>query len=363
MLLSDLGADVVRIDRPGPRPALPEPDRDVLNRGRRSVAIDLKDTRGAQTVRFLAGQADALIEPYRPGVAERLGIGPDVCCGDNPRLVYARMTGWGQTGPRAAQAGHDINYAAVAGALAPVGEPGRKPVPALNLVADFGGGAMFAVTGILAALLERQRSGRGQVIDVAMVDGASTLLAMAYSYQGAGLWRDARGSNRLDGGAPFYDTYQCADGEYVAVGALEPQFFAALLDLLDLAGEFPHQNDQREWERMREAFAERFARRSRDEWAAIAADRDACVTPVLWLSETSSDPQLAARETVVTDFGVRQPAAAPRMSRSTVRPGGRPPVPGADTRDVLVEWGMSHDRIDALLAAGVIRVAEAGASR
>jgi alpha-methylacyl-CoA racemase len=352
MILSDLGAEVVRVDRPGDPPALPAPERDLMNRGRRSIVVDLKQPAGAELVRRLATRADVLIEPYRPGVAERLGIGPDDCRAVNPRLVYARMTGWGQDGPLARRAGHDINYAAVSGALALTGEPGRKPVPAANLVADFGGGGAFAVIGILAALQERARSGTGQVVDVAMVDGVSTLLSMMYSYSAAGLWQDARGSNRLDGGAPFYDTYRCADGEYVAVGALEPQFFGTLLEVLGLTGQFPDRNDQSTWPAMRAAFAERIAQRTRDEWARLTADIDACLSPVLWLHETAQHEHLRKRGTLVTDYDVVQPAPAPRFSRSATAVAGPPPSPGTHTRQVLRDWGMPSPEIDRLLAAG-----------
>jgi alpha-methylacyl-CoA racemase len=294
-----------------------------------------------------------LIEAFRPGVAERLGLGPAECLAANPRLVYARMTGWGQDGPLAARVGHDIDYAAITGAISTIGEPGRKPVPPLNLVADFGGGAMYCVTGVLAALVERASSGLGQVIDVAMVDGVSSLLAMAHSQRGAGMMSDERGSNLLDGGTPYYDTYRCADGEYMAVGALEPQFFAELTRILDIAG-LPGQADRDEWPRMRQLLAEKFASRTRADWIEAFDGVDACVSPVWRLSEAAADPHLRARETLVEIDGVVQPAVAPRFSRTPGAVGSPPRVAGADTTEALRDWGIEDATITTLLAEGTV---------
>src|SRR3954465_3832986 len=289
MLLSDLGAEVLRVDRPG-GPVIRLRGPDVLARGRRSVVVDLKNPAAAEVVLRLVAAADVLVEGNRPGGAERLGVGPDACLERNPRLVYARMTGWGQDGPWASHVGHDINYAGLTGALAAVGEPGRKPVPPLNLVADFGGGSLYCVVGILAALGERSVSGRGQVVDAAMVDGVSSLLAMFYAMKAGGGFSEQRGTNLLDGGAPFYDTYECADGEYVAVGALEPQFWAEMTQVLGVADRAPDQHDMQRWPEMRDLFATTFRTRPRDEWAALFDGVDACVAPVMRLAEAADHP-------------------------------------------------------------------------
>ncbi|HVT70680.1 MAG TPA: CaiB/BaiF CoA-transferase family protein [Trebonia sp.] len=342
MILADLGADVVRVERPRPSAhPVTGADRDYLLRGRRSVSADLKSGAGRDLVRKLADRADVLIEGMRPGVAERLGVGPDVLRERNPRLVYARMTGWGQQGPLAARAGHDINYISLTGALHAIGTSGARPTAPLNLVGDFGGGSMMCVTGILAALWERERSGEGQVIDVAMVDGASILLQMTWSMLGSGNWRDEPASNALDTGAPYYDTYQCADGRYVAVGALEPQFYAALLDGLGLDPDtLPPQQDRSGWPELRAALTAAFASRTRDEWARAFAGRDACVTPVLSFGEVPAHPHVAARGTLIEIDGVRQAAPAPRFSRTAPGVPAGPPVPGADTEAVLRDWGI-----------------------
>jgi alpha-methylacyl-CoA racemase len=353
MMLADLGADVMRLERPGGGASAILGRFDVLARGRRSVAIDLKAPGATALAIDLVRQADVLIEAFRPGVAERLGVGPNVCLAANPRLIYARMTGWGQQGPLAARVGHDIDYAAIAGAISAIGEPGRKPVPPLNLVADFGGGAMFCVTGVLCALIERITSGQGQVIDVAMVDGVSSLLAMAHSQQSAGLMNDERGSNLLDGGAPYYDTYRCSDGEYMAAGAIEPQFFAELVRVLDLP-DSPKQGDTEAWPRMRELFTRAFASRTRAEWIDAFEGVDACVAPVWRLSEAAADPHLKARGTLVTIDGVVHPAVAPRFSRT---PGvvGAPARPvGSDTVEALRAWGVEEPAIGQLLDDGTI---------
>jgi alpha-methylacyl-CoA racemase len=343
MVLADLGAEVVRVERPsGSLQVLPAESRDHLMRGRRSVAADLKSVEGTETVLQLAEKADVLIEGLRPGVAERLGVGPDDCFARNPRLVYGRMTGWGQDGPLAEEAGHDINYISLTGALHAFGVRGSRPVPPINMVGDFGGGSMFLLLGVLAALWERERSGVGQVIDAAMVDGASVLMQMVWAMRGVGAWSDERASNLLDTGAPFYDTYECADGRYVAVGALEPQFYAALLDGLGLAdAELPAQGDREGWSTLRKRFSETFATRSRDGWAEIFAGVDACVTPVLSFGEAPAHAHLAARGTLREMGGVMQAAPAPRFSRTEPDAPSTPPTPGGDTEAVLRDWGIT----------------------
>jgi alpha-methylacyl-CoA racemase len=339
MVLADLGADVVRVERPGAF-GIGAASSDPLLRGRRSVAADLKSPEGTELVLGLAERADVLVEGYRPGVAERLGLGPDACLARNPRLVYARMTGWGQEGPLAPRAGHDLNYLGLTGALAAIGRPGERPAVPLNLVADFGGGSMLLLVGVLAALVERQSSGRGQVVDAAMVDGVATLTAMLWSLRGMGLWSDERGANLLDGGAPFYDTYTCADGRHLAVGALEPQFYAALLEGLGLAdADLPDQLDTTGWPQLRQALTEAFASRRRDEWATVFDGVDACVTPVVELAEVAEQPHLVARGTFTAVDGVLQPSPAPRFSR-TPAPPPRPVAAGADVAEVVRDWGV-----------------------
>ncbi|MGH3549173.1 MAG: CaiB/BaiF CoA transferase family protein [Pseudonocardiaceae bacterium] len=345
MLLADLGADVVRIERPSKGKQLlqlaPTADDQML-RGRRSIMIDLKDPAGVETTLRLVERADVLIEGLRPGVTERLGVGPADCHARNPRLVYARMTGWGQDGPLADRAGHDINYIALSGALNAIGNAGAKPVPPLNLVGDFGGGSMFLVLGVLAALWERDSSGAGQVVDAAMVDGVSALAQMFWSLRACGRWSDQRGSNLLDSGAPFYDTYACADGRYVAVGALEPQFYEALLQGLGLNGEdLPGQVDPAGWPVLRRRFTDTFAGRSRDEWVAVFDGTDACVAPVLSFAEVPAHPHIAARGTIITIGGIPQAAPAPRFSRTSPDPPTPPPQPGADTAAVIADWDIT----------------------
>lgn len=339
MLLADLGADVVRVERPAGGLQLAPTAQDQMLRGRRSIALDLKNPADRETLLALVHRADVLIEGLRPGVAERLGVGPTDCRARNPRLVYARMTGWGQHGPLAHRAGHDINYIAVSGVLGAIGSAGGKPVPPLNLVADFGGGSMFLVMGVLAALWERERSGAGQVVDAAMVDGVSALAQMFWSLRACGLWNDRRGTNLLDSGVPYYDTYACADGRYVAVGALEPQFYAVLLDGLGLtdAG-LPDRSDPAGWPVLRQRFTETFASRSRDEWVALFDGTDACVAPVLSFAEVPAHPHIAARGTIITVGGVAQAAPAPRFSRTTPDIPTPPPRPGADADAVLADW-------------------------
>lgn len=344
MLLADLGADVVRIERPSAgthslqRRAGVE---DQMLRGRRSVQLDLKDLADRETLLRLVERADVVIEGLRPGVTERLGAGPVDCHARNPRLVYARITGWGQDGPLAQRAGHDINYIALSGVLHAIGPAGGKPVPPLNLVGDFGGGSMFLVLGVLAALWERERSGAGQVVDAAMVDGVSVLAQMFWSLRAGGRWSDQRGANLLDSGAPYYDTYACADGRYVAVGALEPPFYAALLKGLGLTeADLPGQQDPTGWPVLRQRFADAFASRSRDEWAAEFEGTDACVTPVLSFAEVPTHPHIAARGTIITVDGAPQAAPAPRFSRTPPDLPTPPPQPGADTAQVLADWAV-----------------------
>ncbi|MGA8328036.1 MAG: CaiB/BaiF CoA-transferase family protein [Mycobacterium sp.] len=322
MVLADLGADVVRVRRPGGL-TMPTEDRDLLHRGKRTVDLDVKAD--PQPLLALAAKADVLLDCFRPGTCERLGIGPDDCAAVNPRLIFARITGWGQHGPRAGTAGHDINYLSQTGALSALGYRDRPPMPPLNLVADFGGGSMFVLLGIVAALYERERSGSGQVVDAAMVDGVSVLAQMMWTMKSTGALRDEREAFLLDGGAPFYRCYETADGKYMAVGAIEPQFFAQLLAGLGLAAdEVPGQLDIGSYPAMFEVFTERFAGKTRDEWAEIFAGSDACATPVLTWSEAATDPHLTARSTVINAGGVDQAAPAPRFSRTPAGPVGAP---------------------------------------
>lgn len=315
MLLADMGADVIRIARAGHNP-LAEMGATVLHRGRDRLLLDLKSPDGVDAALALIGKADALIEGFRPGVMERLGLGPDICLARNPRLVYGRMTGWGQAGPRAMTAGHDINYIAIAGALGAMGEADRPPSPPLNLVGDYGGGAMMLALGVLAGVISAGRTGRGQVVDAAMTDGTAALMSLFVGYRQEGGWRRERGANLLDGSAPFYRCYACADGRHVAVGALEPQFFARLLEGLGLPADGVRQYDERGWPEMAETFALRFAERPRDEWAAVFAGTDACVTPVLDIDEAADDPHNAARRTYLDIDGKRHPAPTPRFSQT-----------------------------------------------
>lgn len=343
MLLADLGADVVRVDRPGAPRAFGQWHR-VLDRGRRSVALDLKNPAAVEALLRLVEDADILVEGYRPGVAERLGIGPEECLARNPRLVYGRMTGWGQDGPMSQEPGHDINYIALSGALHAMGRAGGPPTVPLNLLGDFAGGGLPLAFGILAAVHERQRSGLGQVVDSAIVDGTAALLGMLSGMTAAGQWQPERGSNILDGGAPFYDVYVCADGRYVAVGALEGRFYRALLDGLGLLpGDVPDRDDPAGWPVLRERFAERFRTRTRDAWAAAFEGTQACVTPVLTLDEAARHPHHRARGVHRTADGIVQPAAVPRFGR-TPAAGTRTPAPnpGRHTREVLAEAGLSE---------------------
>jgi len=341
MILADLGADVVRVDRPGGLRLGDESLPDPTLRGRRRVAADLKDPVGRETVLRLVERADVLLEGYRPGVTERLGVGPAECHARNPRLVYGRMTGWGQDGPLATMAGHDVTYIALTGALGAIGPAGGPPQIPLNLLGDFGGGGCYLVIGVLAALHVVDHCGRGQVVDAAIVDGTANLLASTFAKLGRGAWADERGVNQFDGGAPFYAVYETKDARYVAVGALEPQFYRQLLDLLELDVDPERQHDRPAWPELRRLLEKRFAERTRDEWAAVFEGTDACVAPVLGLTEAAGHPHLAARATLVTRDGVIQPAAAPRFSVTPSSPGAAASAVGADTDAVFRDWGIA----------------------
>jgi alpha-methylacyl-CoA racemase len=330
LLLADLGADVVRVQRPGGVPPEGVP-ADQQQRGKTVVEANLKDAADLEKVFGLVERADVLIEGFRPGVTERMGLGPDAVHARNPKLVYGRMTGWGQDGPWSSVAGHDINYISVTGVLHAIGRAGERPVPPMNMVGDFGGGSMFLVFGILAALVERQTSGEGQVVDAAMVDGTVALSHMIWGLRGQGLWSDERGTNMLDTGAPYYDTYETSDGKYVAVGAIEPQFYALLLEGLGLdPASLPGQNDVPEWSSLRSTFTDTFKTKTRDEWAAVFDGSDACVSPVLTFGEAPRHTHLAARGSLVDIDGVSQHAPAPRFSRSATDVPSSPPRVAAD---------------------------------
>jgi alpha-methylacyl-CoA racemase len=363
MVLADLGADVLRIDRPKPGAAAPESGAegtpnawDALNRNRRGIAVDLRSDGGATFVRELAAQADVLVEGYRPGVAERLGLGPDDLATVNERLVYGRMTGWGQEGPMAPRAGHDLTYLALSGVLAHIGRADQPPTPPLNLVADFGGGGMLLAMGILAALVERSTSGRGQVVDAAMVDGAALLMAPLFGAYASGFWSTDRGTNLLDSGAPFYDVYECSDGGWLAVAALEPQFYALLLQGLGLDGPdagLPDQSDQSGWPVLRERFGAVIRTRTRDEWANVFDDVDACVAPVLHMGEAPTHPHAVARAAFADVGGVPQPGPAPRFGRTPAAV-PTPAVEGVDPALVLESWGVDAATVDRLRAEGTL---------
>ena len=360
MMLSDMGAEVVRVDRlpaPGARRG-----RDVLARNRRSIAVDLKQPAGVDVVLRLVETADALFEGFRPGVAERLGVGPEPCMARNEKLVYGRMTGWGQDGPIAHAAGHDINYIGLAGALHAIGEPGGKPVPPLNLIGDFGGGGMLLAFGLVCGMLEAARSGKGQVIDAAMVDGAASLMAMFFSLAGRG-FKTERGANLLDGGAHFYNTYETADGEHVCVGAIEPQFYAELVAKAGLdAKRFGAQMDAEQWPAFKAELTRVFKTKTRDEWCAIMEGSDVCFAPVLSIAEAPAHPHNRHRATFVEVDGVTQPAPAPRFSRTKERIAHPARIPGEDTRAVLADIGLDEAAIDALEQSGVVAQTGAGAA-
>jgi alpha-methylacyl-CoA racemase len=350
MLLADMGAEVVRIERPGRQGSSVPPEQDVLRRNRRSVVLDLRQPRGVEAVLSLVARADVLLEGFRPGVTERLGLGPDACWEVNPRLVCGRMTGWGQEGPLSAAAGHDIGYIAITGALHAIGRAGEAPVPPVNLLGDFGGGSTFLVMGVLAACWEAARSGQGQVVDAAIVDGASSLTGLLHGMMAGGLWRDQRGANMLDGGVPWYDTYATSDGRWMAVGALEPQFYDELVQVLELDPDLADRSDPQRWPEIRRALTRTFATRTQAEWAELFEGTDACVAPVLSLREAADHPHLAKRSTYVEVGGVVQPAPAPRFSRTASATPEAPPAIGQDTRDVLLAWGV--DDVDLLIASG-----------
>ncbi|RIL04936.1 MAG: carnitine dehydratase [Proteobacteria bacterium] len=357
MMLADLGAEVLRVDRAerAKLPRMPGPNLDFLARGRRCAAVDLKSPAGVEVVLRLVEKADGLIEGFRPGVMERLGLGPDVCLARNPGLVYGRMTGWGQDGPLAKVAGHDLNYIALTGALHAIGRPDAPPPPPLNLVGDFGGGGLMLAYGILAALLERTRSGKGQVVDAAMVDGAAALMAIIFGAHASGWWKDERWSNMLDGGAHFYDCYETADGKYVSIGSIEPQFYAILLDKLGLAHEdLPKQMDRSAWPKLKERFSALFKTKTRDEWCRIMEGTDICFAPVLSLGEAPEHPHMKARGTFVEVDGVQQPGPAPRFSRTAAKIERPPAHPGEHTDEALADWGFAQDELAKLRQSGAI---------
>jgi alpha-methylacyl-CoA racemase len=357
MMLSDMGAEVLRVDRAqSVRPdQVSEPSLDLLARGRRSVGVDLKNPKGVEAVLRLAEHADVLYEGFRPGVMERLGLGPDVCLERSPRLVYGRMTGWGQDGPLAQAAGHDINYIALAGALEHMGRKGEAPYPPLNLVGDFGGGGMLLAFGIVCALVERAQSGRGQVVDAAMVDGAAVLMTIFHGAMLSGWWKMERGTNMLDSGAHFYDTYETADGKYVSIGSIEPQFYAELIEKAGLSGqELPGQMDRSQWPAMKERLRKLFLEKTRDEWCSIMEGSDVCFAPVLSMREAAQHAHIRARETFVEVEGAPQPAPAPRFSRSATRIERPPPQPGCHTDEALAAWGFGDDEIRSLRDAEAV---------
>lgn len=361
MMLSDMGAEVLRVDRAqSVRDGAGIPAADVLSRNRRSVGVDLKHPDGREAVLRLLEKADALIEGFRPGVTERLGLGPEDCMARNPRLVYGRMTGWGQTGPYAPTAGHDINYIALSGTLDMIGRQGQPPVPPLNLVGDFGGGGMFLAFGVVCGILEASRSGQGQVVDAAMVDGAAVLASMIHGFRSAGIWGE-RGTNMLDTGAWYYDVYGTADGRYISLGSIEPQFLAEMLRITGLAddvdgkGPLPDQNDRSQWPAMKERLAAVIRTRTRDEWSALLEGSDACFAPVLSPEEAAAHPHNAGRGTFTQVEGVLQPAPAPRFSRTAPEISGPPARPGQHTEQALADWGFSWSEIAKLKETSAIR--------
>ena len=361
MMLADMGADVIRVDRAAAvRGIATDPGLDVLQRGRRNIALDLKHPDGVATLLDLVGEADALIEGFRPGVMERLGIGPDVCAERNPRLVYGRMTGWGQDGPYAQAAGHDINYIALAGSLAHMGRADSGPVPPLNMVGDFGGGGMLLAYGVVCGLLEASRSGTGQVIDAAMVDGAAVLMSMFWAFSAMGVHDpNSRGTNLLDTGAHFYDVYQCSDGAYISIGSIEPQFYAELLERLELTDdpEFARQMDKSAWPDLKERLTDIFARRTREEWCELLEHTDVCFAPVLTMAEAAAHPHNVARGTFTEIAGLVQPAPAPRFSRTAPEVSAPPAHPGQHTRETLLDWGINPERVEELIGSGAARQA------
>lgn len=353
MLLSDMGADVVRIDRKGAKGGS---KFEIGGRGRRSIALDLKKPEAIEACLKLIAKADMLFEGFRPGVMERLGLSPEVCLARNPRLVYGRMTGWGQDGPLAQAAGHDINYISIIGALRSCARPGEKPMHPLNLVGDFGGGALYLAVGLLAALHEVKTSGKGQVIDCAMTDGAASLMSMFFGMNAAGAWSDEVGVNLLDGGAHFYDSYECSDGNYISLGSIEPQFYAELLEKLGLSDdpEFKKQMDKSRWPALKDRLAAQFKTKTREQWCAIMENTDICFAPVLNLKESLKHPHNVHRKTFVEIDGVPQPAPAPRFNRTVSKIQGPAPVIGQHTESALLDWGLPAAELDALRTAGAI---------
>ena len=361
MMLSDMGAEVIRVERVQAVRESAGSNWDVMQRGRKNVAIDLKHPDGVEALLQLVEHADALIEGFRPGVMERLGVGPDVCLARNKKLVFGRMTGWGQDGPYANSAGHDINYIALAGALAHFGRAGEAPVPPLNMVGDFGGGGMLLAYGVVCALLEAQRSGAGQVVDAAMVDGSAILMSMFWGFKNIGLHdENARGTNMLDTGAHFYDVYKCSDGKFVSIGSIEPQFYAQLLQLTGLANdaEFASQQDRSMWPKLKQRLTEVFATKSQAEWCQIMEGTDVCFAPVLTMSEAAKHPHNVARKTFIEVDGVAQPAPAPRFSRTNATVSHGPVVAGENTHEVLQSWGVKN--VDDLIARGVVKQSAGG---
>lgn len=353
MMLSDMGAEVIRIDRASQKGMGHRAN--VLNRGRKSIALDLKNSKGMETALRLIGQADVVIEGFRPGVMERLGLGPDVCLEKNPRLVFGRMTGWGQSGPLSQAAGHDINYISIGGALGAMGYADRPPAPPLNLVGDFGGGALYLVAGILAALVERGQSGKGQVVDAAMTDGTANLLTPFYGLMAMGMWTTDRFSNRLDGGAFYYGSYECSDGKYISIGSLEPQFYALLLEKTGIEDpSFKEQLDEDSWPRKREILVEVFKQKTRQQWCEIMEGTDVCFAPVLNLAEAPDHPHNKARNTFVEFEGITQPAPAPRFSRTQGEIQRSAAMAGEHTEEVLREWGYTPEEIEELKAANAV---------
>jgi len=355
MMLSDMGAEIFRLDRKTSTSPIGEPKYNVLNRGRRSAAIDLKQPNGRETALRLVNQADALLEGFRPGVMERLGLGPDECLKRNPRLVYGRMTGWGQDGPMAHAAGHDINYISVSGVLHSIGHKNEKPVPPLNLIGDYGGGGMLLAFGMVCALLEAKNSGKGQVVDAAMIDGSAALMASVYGSWSAGIWTDERGTNRLDSGAHYYDAYQTADGKYISIGSIEPQFYALLLQHAEITDPgFEDQNNQSKWPALKEKLTEIFKKKTRDEWCDIMLGTDICFAPVLSLEEATTFPHNVDRKAFAEIDGVIQPSPAPRFSRTQAQIQSPPPKAGEHTEELLKDWGFSQEEIIDLKASGAI---------
>jgi len=354
MMLSDMGAEIVRVERKGGL-SLSDPKYDLLTRNRKSISINLRTPEGVQTLLRMLEQVDALQEGFRPGVMEKLGLGPDVCLKVNPRLVYGRMTGWGQEGPLARAAGHDINYIALSGALHTIGRKGQKPVPPLNLVGDFGGGGMLLAFGMICALYEARNSGRGQVVDAAMTDGSAALMTMIYGLKAAGLWTDKPGTNLLDTGAHFYDTYETADNKFIAIGAIEPQFYELLLKLGEIEDpDFQNQLDFAQWPQLKEKISQVFKTKTREAWCEIMEGSDVCFAPVLSLSEAPEHPHNQQRKTFVENDGVLQPAPAPRFSRTEPEIKSPPPIPGQDTETVLAEFGFTTQEIESLKASQAI---------